>query len=231
MSKSKEEIKKIFSSIALKYDRANRAITLGMDRGWRKKLVRWSAPIPSAKVLDCATGTGDLALEFQKQLNPQSHITGVDFCKEMLDQAEKKTKNIKNIHFQQADVEELPFADHSFDICSIAYGLRNMKDPIKALKEMARVLKPGGVLIILETGQPGILKPFFYLYFRYIVPFVGGKVTGQASAYKYLQESSLLFPSRKNLLKIMKKTGFFQKYTYKTLFLGAGFLYKAQKVE
>ena len=231
MSKSPEEIKKIFSSIAFKYDRANRAITLGMDRGWRKKLVRWGITCKSAKVLDCATGTGDLALEFQKQLNSQAQITGVDFCKEMLDQAQKKTQNIKNIHFQQANVESLPFADHSFDICSIAYGLRNMTDPIKALKEMARVIKPGGVLMILETGEVGILKPFFYLYFRYIVPFVGGKVTGQASAYKYLQESSLIFPSRKSLVKILKQTGVFDQCEYKVLFFGAGFLYKSRKTQ
>ncbi len=241
------EIKQIFSSIALNYDRANRTITLGMDTGWRKKLVKWSEAPWDGKVLDCATGTGDLAFEFQKQLGPEAKITGLDFCEEMLKLAKEKVLNKfdkkpgffqnkakraseKNIHFKLADIQKLPFQDNTYDVCSIAYGLRNVEDPVKVLTEMARVTKKGGVVMILETGDKPIffLYPFFYLYFRYIVPYVGGYLTGRKSAYEYLQKSSRHFPSRHFLLKLMKDTNCFNQGEYKTLFFGASFIYKAR---
>ncbi len=229
---SSAEVKKIFSSIALNYNRANRFITLGMDKSWRKKLVQWSQAPESAKILDCATGTGVLAYEFQKHLGPDAQITGVDFCEEMLKQAYKVREQIKNIFFKQADVQKLPFADHTFDVCSMAYGLRNIEDPAKALKEMARVTKKGGNILILETGDKPtfFLKPFFYLHFRYVVPFLGGKITGQKSAYQYLQKTSQSFPSRHFLLKLLQDTKCFDKCEYKTLFFGASFIYKARVI-
>ncbi len=207
---------------------------MGMDTRWRKKLVCWSdAPKQDGKILDCATGTGVLAFEFHKQLGAKSHITAVDFCEEMLEQARKinrEASSTKNIHFQLADIHQLPFQDKTFDVCSIGYGLRNTKDPIKALKEMARVTKPGGTVMILETGDKPmfLLSPFFYLYFRYIMPRIGSWITGQKSAYEYLQKSSRDFPSRRLLLKLMKETNCFSKCEYKTLFFGASFIYKAQ---
>lgn len=206
---------------------------MGMDTTWRKKLVRWSdAPKTGGKILDCATGTGVLAFDFFKQLGPQSQITAVDFCEEMLEQARKiniDSPFTKNIHFQLADIHQLPFPDKTFDVCSIGYGLRNAEDPIKALKEMARVTKPGGTVMILETGdKPAfLLSPVFHLYFRYIMPRIGSWITGQKSAYEYLQKSSRAFPSRRFLLKLMKDTNCFSKCEYKTLFFGASFIYKA----
>ena len=221
-----KEIKKIFSSIARNYDRTNKAITLGMDTGWRKKLVKWSEAPKDGKILDCATGTGALAFEFQKQLGSEAQITAVDFCEEMLKQAKAQDQ----ICFQMADIHQLPFQDKTFDVCSIAYGLRNVEDPVKALVEMARVTKNGGTVIILETGDRPIflLYPLFYLYFRYIVPRIGGYLTGQKSAYEYLQNSSRRFPSRHFLLKLMEETNCFSKCEYKTLVFGASFIYKAQ---
>ena len=241
---SSKEVKKIFSSIAVKYDQVNKFITLGMDTKWRKKLVQWSQVPENGKVLDCATGTGALAFEFQKQMGPKARITGVDFCKEMLQQAYKKMENmssasqkhlsqtIKNIHFQLADIQKLPFPNNIFDVCSMAYGLRNTEDPLKTLQEMARVTKKGGIIIILETGDKPmpLLWPFFYLHFRYIVPFLGGRLTGQKSAFRYLQKTSRNFPSRGVLLKLMKDTKCFHACEYKALFFGASFIYKARVV-
>ena len=202
-----------------------------MDTGWRKKLVKWSESPRKGKILDCATGTGVLAFEFQKQLGPEAQVTGVDFCEEMLEKARlAKPSQIENIYFQIADIHKLPFADQSFDVCSCAYGLRNVENPLKALLEMARVTKTGGTLMILETGErPGfLLYPLFYLYFRYIVPWLGKWLTGQKSAYEYLQKSSRNFPARKTFLKQIKKINSFKKCEYKSLFFGASFIYKAR---
>ena len=208
-----------------------------MDAKWRRKLVKWSEAPLTGKILDCATGTGALAFEFQKQLGSEAQITAVDFCEEMLEQANQINATFftespcrKNIRFQFADIHRLPFQDKKFDVCSIGYGLRNAEDPIKALKEMARVTKSGGTVMILETGDKpfSLLYPFFYFYFRYIVPHIGGWLTGQKSAYEYLQKSSRHFPSRHFLLNLMKETNCFSKYEYKSLFFGASFIYKAQ---
>ena len=246
---TRQKVQQIFNSIADKYDRANRAITLGMDKGWRKKLVAWSEPPKPCKILDCATGTGALAFEFQTYLGPSARITGVDFCENMLKKAqelvqkgvitkkpsmEPRPKQVddehpKHIHFQQGDVQNLPFPDNTFDVSAMAYGLRNMTDPVQALKEMARVTRSGGKVMILETGNKPFwpLYPCFYLYFRYIVPFLGGWITGQKSAYQYLQESSKNFPSRGQFLKILQNTGAFSQCEYQILFFGASFIYKA----
>ncbi len=202
-----------------------------MDTSWRKTLVQWSEAPKNGKILDCATGTGVLAFEFQKQLGPEAQIIGVDFCKEMLEQARlAQTTQKKNIHFQIADMHQLPFENQTFDVCSCAYGLRNVENPLKALMEMARVTKSGGTLMILETGdKPGfLLYPFFYLYFRYIVLWIGTWLTGQKFAYEYLQQSSRNFPARKDFLTQMKGTGYFSKCEYKSLFFGASFIYKAR---
>ena len=230
MAPKSQEVKKIFSSIAPNYDTANKAITLGMDTQWRRTLVKWSKPSNKVeKILDCATGTGVLALEFQKQFESSVEIIGVDFCPEMINQA-KKIRKGKNIHFQLADIHQLPFPDQTFDICSVGYGLRNVENLSKAISEMTRVTKDGGTVMILETGNKPmfLLYPFFYLYFRYVVPYIGGWITGQKNAYEYLQKSSRCFPSRRMFLKFIEETKCFSKCEYKSLFFGASFIYKTQ---
>ena len=226
------EVRRIFSSIADNYDKANTAITLGMDQGWRKKLVTLSEAQQTGSILDCGTGTGTLALEFQRQLGPLAQITGVDFCEEMLTKAKEyagQDQAFKSIRFQQGDVQNLPFMDNTFDVSAMAYGLRNMTDPVLALKEMARVTRSKGKVMILETGDRPflLLSPFFNLYFHYVVPCLGGWITGQKSAYQYLQKSSKGFPSRGALLKMIQQTGCFSHCEYKALFFGASFIYKA----
>lgn len=200
-----------------------------MDSLWRKKLVTWSEAPRNGKVLDCATGTGALALEFAAHLGSEAHITGVDFCEEMLKQVPKHDST--RIKFLKADINELPFADHSFDVCTIAYGLRNTESLNQTLLEMARVTKPGGSVMVLETGNHPffLLYPIFYVYFRWIMPCIGGLITGEKSAYKYLQKSSKNFPSRKELIKIIKNTGCFKQCEYKSLCFGASFIYKCQR--
>ncbi len=224
-----DKVKSIFRSIASRYDRANQAITFGMDSKWRDALVKWSAVAKEAKVLDCATGTGALAFTFAKHLGPDAQIIGVDFCAEMLQQAQELNKGVSQVRFQMADIHSIPFLDNTFDVSAMAYGLRNVENSVAVLKEMARVTKVGGVVMILETGGPAFfLYPFYYLYCRFIMPWIGGWVTGQKSAYDYLQQSSRRFPSRGAFLNLLQSTGCFSDYQYKTLFFGASFIYKAK---
>lgn len=224
-----EEIKNLFSTVAAGYDRANDAMTFGMAHLWRRKLVAWSEAKEGQRILDCATGTGDLAIEFKKTVGHAGQVTGIDFCEAMLDLAPPKADKHKlEIDFKVADVMNLPFSDHGFDVCSIAYGIRNVSDPGKALKEMARVVKSGGKVMILETGDApeNGLKPVFEFYIRQVIPRIGGWITGHRFAYEYLNRSSRQFPSRERFLDLMKSTGVFEKCEYQVLFGGASFLYR-----
>lgn len=226
-----EEIKKIFSSVAHGYDKANDAMTFGMAHSWRRKLVRWSGAQHGMKVLDCATGTGDLALEFKRAVGDQGLVIGTDFCEDMLKSAPNKAKAAGlNVRFQFADVLNLPFEANTFDVASIAYGIRNVENPIKALQEMARVVKPGGHVMILETGDSpdSRLKFFINFYVRKVVPRVGGWITGQRQAYEYLNRSSQSFPSRERFLALLNESGAFAAMEYKVLMGGASFIYKAR---
>jgi demethylmenaquinone methyltransferase/2-methoxy-6-polyprenyl-1,4-benzoquinol methylase len=224
-----DEIKNLFQSIAHGYDRANDAMTGGMARLWRKKLVLWSDVRPGDKVLDCATGTGDLAIEFAKVVGPRGQVTGTDFCSGMLDHAPGKAMRAGvKVRFEIADAMALPYKDRTFDIVTISYGIRNVADPVKAISEMARVTKSGGRVLILETGdqQNPVLKTAFSWYFRNVVPRIGGWITGKREAYEYLQKSSSQFPSEDRFLDLMRKTGRFRTFDYQSLVGGASFIYK-----
>lgn len=226
-----EDIKSLFASVARGYDRANDAMTFGMAHLWRRKLVNWSGAKAGDKILDCATGTGDLALEFKETVGPTGSVMGTDFCAEMLELAPEKAKKAGLIvDFQVADAMNLPFEDSLFDISSISYGIRNVSDPAKALSEMARVVRPGGYVMILETGDnpDSPLRGFFDFYFRQVVPRVGGLVTGKRSAYEYLNKSSRGFPSREKFVALMNSTGRFAEIEFKTIMAGASFLYRGK---
>jgi demethylmenaquinone methyltransferase/2-methoxy-6-polyprenyl-1,4-benzoquinol methylase len=226
-----EDIKDLFASVARGYDRANDAMTFGMAHLWRRKLVAWSEAKSGDKVLDCATGTGDLALEFKQMVGATGSVIGTDFCAEMLELAPSKAKKAGlDVEFQVADAMNLPFADGQFDVASISYGIRNVADPAKALSEMARAVRPGGYVMILETGDnpESPLRGFFDFYFRQVVPRVGGLITGKRSAYEYLNKSSRGFPSREKFAELMKSTGRFANVEYKVIFGGASFLYRGQ---
>lgn len=225
----KTEIQNLFTGIAPGYDLANDLITFGLARGWRRKLVKWSEVQSGQRVLDCASGTGDLAFEFKRAVGENGQVIGTDFCQKMLDQAPGKSKDLNlDVKFEWADVTQLKYDSDQFDVTSIAYGIRNVQDPIKALQEMARVTKPGGKVMILETGksQWRLMQSAFDFYFKYIVPLLGGLVTGDSSAYKYLNQSSKNFPCREDFLILMGQAGCFSKCEYKSLMGGASFIYK-----
>jgi demethylmenaquinone methyltransferase/2-methoxy-6-polyprenyl-1,4-benzoquinol methylase len=229
-----EQIRDLFSSIAKGYDRANDVITFGLARSWRKQVVRWSGVKPGNKVLDCATGTGDLALDFKEAVGPSGEVTGSDFCAEMLELAPAKARRRGlDVKFEIADAMSLPYPDKYFDVVSIAYGIRNVADPVKALSEMARVCKPGGRVMILETGdtQMPLLHSAVQFYFKRVVPRLGGWVTGRPQAYEYLNQSSLRFPSRDRFIELMKQAGKFAQCEYRSLMGGASFIYRGTRSE
>lgn len=223
------EIKNLFASISSTYDLANDVITLGKAHSWRKKLVEWSEIRKGECVLDCASGTADLAIEFKKVVGDKGRVVSSDFCPEMLEIGKKKAaKEDFNIEFNVGDVMQLSFADREFDVTSIAYGIRNVKDPQRAITEMARVTKADGFVMILETGEIStpVIGSAIQAYFKYVVPRLGGWVSGQRQAYEYLNQSSTVFPCREDFLSIMEKTKKFKKLEYKTLMGGASFIYK-----
>ncbi len=222
-------IKNLFSSIAGRYDRANDVMTFGLARLWRRQLIEWSASKPGDSVFDCATGTGDLALEFKKKLGSQSRVVGGDFCEAMLRKGtEKAFARRLDVEFIEADAMSLPFPDQSFDVVTMAYGIRNVANPTQALKELARIAKPRGRILILETGnaQNAILKPLMRFYFGNIVPRIGGIVSGNSSAYDYLNRSSQNFPGGADFANLMTSTRAYATVDFRSLLGGASFLYR-----
>lgn len=228
-SPNPEVIRSMFSKVAANYDKGNSVLSLGVHHLWRKKLVKYAQAKPGDQVLDCATGTGDLAIEFKKSVGTSGKVVGTDFCAEMLIPAPgKAAQRGLDITFEQADVTQLQYADNSFDITSISFGIRNVSDPVKALKEMARVTKPGGKVMVMEFGQVTIpvLGPLYNFYSQNILPKIGGLVTGQGEAYEYLQKSSAAFPCRENFVALMNESQGFSKSEYISLTGGIAYIYK-----
>jgi demethylmenaquinone methyltransferase/2-methoxy-6-polyprenyl-1,4-benzoquinol methylase len=226
-----EKVKQIFDDVAHGYDRANSLMTFGLVQGWRKALVRMSAVGVGGQVLDCATGTGDLALEFKRAVGETGRVVGTDFCKSMLDYAPGKADSAGlAVAFELADVTDLPYADGEFDVVSIAYGIRNVDRPQKALAEMARVCKPGGRVMILETGtnDRGLVGRMHWLFSEYGVPVLGMLATGKRKPYEYLRDSSRAFPSREAFLNLMRQSHPFQAVSFQSLLFGSSFLYKGE---
>lgn len=227
-----EVIKSMFQKVAPAYDRANTVLSAGIHHLWRRKLVKLADVKPGMKVLDCATGTGDLAIEFKKAVGPEGQVVGTDFCDGMLKTApDKAQKQDLKIEYQVADVMNLPFADDSFDRVSISFGIRNVQDPMKALQEMARVTKPGGQVLILEFGQmtTPVIKDLYGFYSEKVLPVLGGLVSGQKEAYQYLQKSSAKFPSGPEFLNWMKDTKAFQKTHFEPVSFGIAYIYQGIK--
>jgi len=206
-----EKVKKMFADIADDYDRINGILSFGVHRLWRNRTVKESGARPGDNILDCATGTGDLAIEFKKAVGRSGTVLGTDFCREMIELAPEKARNKSlEIDFEVADVMNLSYEDNRFDISSIAFGIRNVDDPVQGLKEMARVVKPGGRVVVLEFGQPeGLLKIPYQLYSRQIMPAIGGWISGNREAYTYLPETSANFPAGDAFLELMDQAGVF----------------------
>jgi demethylmenaquinone methyltransferase / 2-methoxy-6-polyprenyl-1,4-benzoquinol methylase len=227
-SPNSEIIRSMFSKVASEYDKANSVLSVGIHHLWRKKLVQISKAHAGQSVLDCATGTGDLAIEFKKAVGPNGQVVGTDFCVDMLKTAPQKalSRNLE-IKFEQADVTDLQYPDNQFDIVSISFGIRNVSDPVKALKEMARVAKPGGRIMVLEFGQmkTPVVKDLYNYYSEKILPILGGWVTGQKEAYDYLQKSSAAFPCRENFVSLMQQTNCFAEMNFVPVSFGIAYIY------
>ena len=218
----------MFRSIAGRYDRANTVLSAGIHHRWRARAVRASNVRQGDSVLDCASGTGDLAIAFRKAVGDSGRVVGTDFVPEMLDIARVKAPGIE---FEVADVTKLPYADNTFDVASISFGIRNVNDPARAISEMTRVLRPGGRLIVLEFGQPRnrIFGALYDWYRRTILPRVGGAITGRREAYEYLETSAGVFPCGDDFVQLMGRNGSFNSIDATPLTFGIAWLYRGMK--
>ena len=221
-------IRSMFASISTRYDRANTVLSGGIHHLWRRKAVRWSGAKEGDRVLDCATGTGDLAIAFRKAVGASGSVIGTDFVPEMLDIAREKARDIT---FEVADVTRLPYEDHSFDIASISFGIRNVNDPRKGLAEMTRTLRSGGRLIVLEFGQPPsrLVRALYDFYRVRLMPKLGGAVTGEQDAYEYLERSAGRFPCGDEFVALMREAGDFSSIDVAPLTFGIAYLYRGVK--
>ena len=202
----------MFARIAGRYDLANRLLSAGVDYWWRQRLVRAVHDARPKSVLDLATGSGDVAFALTDGLPPGVQVTGMDFCQPMLDEAVKKraaSARWSGIEFKPGDGLALPLPDALFDTVTISFGLRNMADRARALREMRRVLRPGGRLYVLEFSQPYFwFRPFYYAYLKFALPAIAAVVTGDRSAYEYLCGSIELFPGRDAMAEEIRLAGF-----------------------
>lgn len=209
-SSKKEQVKNMFDAIAPKYDFLNQLLSLGIHKIWRKKAIRLLQPEHPKIILDIATGTADFAIEAIK-LNP-AKITGVDISPGMLKLGSEKINKLslqQRIELKLADSESLPFADNSFDAVTAGFGVRNFEHLEAGVKDMCRVLKPGGTMVILEFSKPRKfpVKQVYTFYFKYITPFVGKMFSKDRSAYRYLPASVNAFPDGEDFLNVLKKSG------------------------
>ncbi|MDX1612356.1 MAG: bifunctional demethylmenaquinone methyltransferase/2-methoxy-6-polyprenyl-1,4-benzoquinol methylase UbiE [Candidatus Thermoplasmatota archaeon] len=222
-----EKVRQMFADIAEDYDRTNTVLSLGVHKRWRRKAVALSGAGPGFQVLDCATGTGDLARDFAQAVTPGGRVVGSDFCKEMVELAPSKAQDAGCVvEFQVGDALALPFEDASFDVTSIAFGIRNVDDPVACLQEMARVTKQDGRVVVLEFGQPtGLMAWPYTFYSRHIMPAVGGLLTGNREAYEYLPRTAAAFPAGDAFLEMMDAAGCFARREATSLTGGIAYVY------
>ena len=220
---TKEKIKSLFDNIAPDYDKLNHILSLNIDKGWRKKAVRKIADTDRPlSVLDVACGTGDFTIEIARKVAAGSQITGIDLSEGMMAVGRKKiaAANI-DATLEYGDCEALKYSGNTFDRISVGFGVRNFEHLDTGLKEMCRVLKPNGKLVILELSVPSnpLLRWCYKLYFLNILPAIGGFVSGDRSAYEYLPASVLNFPAPEKFIPMMHQAGF-AKVEHKALTFG-----------
>lgn len=227
----KKQVETMFDNISSNYDGLNRVISFGIDQSWRKKVIKIVTDSQAKSVIDIATGTGDLAIALAEKNIKK--VVGIDISNGMLDVGRQKikTQNLSDkIEMVQADSENLPYDDNSFDAATVAFGVRNFENLDKGLSEIYRILKPGGVFVILETSNPTKFpfKQGYFIYTKYILPVIGKLFSEDKSAYQYLSESASVFPFGEAFNNILKKNGFINvKYFPQTF--GVSTIYKAIK--
>lgn len=225
-----EQVRTMFADIAPTYDRVNTVLSFGVHHRWRRVAVRLSGAQPGDAVLDCATGTGDLALAFARAVVPGGRVLGTDFCAEMMTPAPQKAAAAGlPVTFEVADAMHLPYADNTFDVASISFGIRNVDDPVQALRDMARVVRPGGRVVVVEFGQPsGIFGAAYRLYSQRIMPLLGGWLSGNREAYAYLPRTSAAFPAGEAFGALMDQSGAFSVRSLYPLTFGVTWIYVGQ---
>ena len=228
----KAQTPSMFTAIAERYDLLNHVLSMNIDRRWRGQLVRAAGAGKGARVLDAATGTADVAIEFARHTRADS-IVGVDRSSGMLEVGERKLERLGlggRVELMECDVLELPFPDGSFDAVTIAFGLRNLPDYARGIDEMTRVLKPGGKLLVLEFFPPrrGLFLKAYRLYLGKVLPVAGGLISGSRDAYRYLASSIESFLSREEMEQHMRASGLTDVHPQR-LTGGIAFIYSGQK--
>ena len=225
----KEQVMQMFDNIAHRYDFLNRFLSFGIDRGWRKKAIKMLAEYKPKRILDVATGTADFAIA-TLSLEPDE-VIGVDISEGMLEIGRQKikAKGITNMRLDAGDSEDLHYDDESFDAVIVAFGVRNFENLDKGLSEIRRVLKPGGVAMILELTQPkGLFGVLFTIYNRTLLPLFGKVLSGDSAAYTYLPASVRAFPEGEDFKKIMRSVQY-EKVEDRRLTFGVCSIYTGLK--
>jgi demethylmenaquinone methyltransferase / 2-methoxy-6-polyprenyl-1,4-benzoquinol methylase len=217
MQQSKEQrVHKVFEKISDNYDKMNSVISFQQHIKWRKDTMRRMNVKSGSKALDVCCGTGDWTIALAEAVGPSGEVTGLDFSQNMLNVGIEKVKSLglKQVNLIHGNAMELPFPDNSFDYVTIGFGLRNVPDYLQVLKEMNRVLKPGGIAVCLETSQPTLIgyKQLYYFYFKFIMPMFGKLFAKSYKEYSWLHESARNFPGMKELARMFETTGFKDVY-------------------
>lgn len=228
-----QQVEQMFSAIASRYDLLNHVLSFGLDFGWRRKVAEETGTIQCRRILDVCTGTGDMAIELCRFWRGKAHIDGLDFSHELLEVARRKirkTKLVDMITLREGNAEELPYQDEQFDAITITFGLRNINDRLRALREFYRVAKPGGCFVCLEFSQPR--NPFFSeiysVYLLKLVPLVSRLLGANPGAYKYLGETIKDFPPPSDLARLISTAGW-SEITFRTLAGGIVALHRGVK--
>lgn len=235
MEQSKEEkVHRVFESIYHKYDKMNSIISFRQHIRWRKDTMKRMNVQKGKKALDVCCGTADWTIEMSKAVGEEGEVIGLDFSENMLKVGREKLKKeqIKNAKLIHGNAMELPFDDNSFDYVTIGFGLRNVPDYMQVLKEMYRVVKPGGIVACLDTSHPTMFgfKQIYQLYFRYIMPLFGKIFAKSYQEYSWLQESTFKFPDAEKLKKMFEEAGF-SNVSFKRYFGGVAALHIGYKQE
>lgn len=243
VDKSEDRIRQMFGEISGRYDFLNHFLSLGIDYSWRRKTIKSVPADIQGPILDVCTGTGDLAIAFWNKFRGKVEVVGSDFTPEMLEIANRKRDKKKipgerggerqPLTFVEADTQQLPFDDDSFEAVSVAFGLRNVTDTRQGIREMTRVCKPGGQILILEFGMPRnrLFGSVYRWYFKHILPRLGQLLArNKQSAYNYLPESVSEFPHGRELVELLSECGL-DEVTWKPLTMGVAGLYVGRKPE
>ena len=233
----------MFAGIARRYDAANNAISFGLHRGWKRLLVSDPALRSGARVLDCACGTGDVAFEALQRVLPSGEVIGIDFTPEMIELAKLKTARLSDswlqvpgetelavdaIRFEVGDILHLPYPDGHFNAATIAFGIRNVDDPERGIAEMARVVKSGGSVLVLESGMPPskLWRAIYGIYQSSALWIIGGVLSGNIAAYRYLADTTKRFPSGGEFEMLMQGAAGFRSITATPLLGGVAYIYR-----